>query len=56
MTTKSDTFNYAADPLGSPSYSTVTGAGLQSSTSGAKGTSITVQDNVSMYAPGSYMF
>lgn len=58
MTTKTDTYNYVQNPLGATGglYTSITGAGLQSTASGAIGTSSSVEDNVSAYAPSAYTF
>lgn len=58
MTTKTDTYNYNQSPLGATGglYTTVTAAGLQSTTSGANATSTGVQDNVTMWALANYSF
>jgi hypothetical protein len=56
MTTKSDTYNYAQNPLGGGNYTTITAAGLQSTVSGAKATSSSTQDNVTAWATSNYTF
>lgn len=56
MTTITDTYNYVANPLGAPNYTAITAAGLQSTASGAKGTSSSVQDNVTAYATSAHTF
>jgi hypothetical protein len=56
MTTKTDTYNYTQNPLGGTSYTTITPAGLQSTASGAHGSSSGVQDNVTSWATSNYTF
>lgn len=56
MTTITDTYNYVATTLGPPNYTAITAAGLQSTVSGAKGTSSSVQDNVTAYATSAHTF
>ena len=58
MTTKTDTYNYVQNPLGATGglYTTITPAGLQSTATGAHGSSSGVQDNVTSWATTNYTF